>query len=292
LRNTDNSSMFFIPDNPNHAHTRVGDHLHITTAGQQHTTVRNTLSEVLEGGHFYQYTVTARIELRQIWVGGRMQYWEPIRHYDADGRLMDEPSDIEYGISFSLTDFTGQFTNLTPQTMREMPGYGRDGWVELTFFIRTEGEQDLNLEITFGNEWRRVFGVVEILSTQLEEIDLESWELAQRTAGDRANIAMVTYVAFVPPREPSVGRDGWDFDFLLWPSIIMAVAILYALGAVLLRRYKLRIHLGKRHTSYAQDEAGVAGAKTLKAKAAKPSKTKTPKVEPIAEEVGENEEPN
>ena len=263
LANPNNSSIFFTPeDTTTAAATVFGQTLDLRTLGFQHTTITNNLTETLDGNSFFEYRVTARI------LTGMTAITTPVL-YD-DGRRREEPDDVTYGISLRLDGMDGGFNNLTQQNMLRMPMVADGGWVTLSFFIRTDSMQDLSLVIEFGNQWRAVSGVMQIRDTQLIQIDQADFDDARtaiRTA-ERAerpiNMSIITEPAFVPPTEPREPSERGEFDWLVISSIILAVVIVFALVAVLLRRFKFNRHIGKKHTSYARDDASMRQGKKKK----------------------------
>ncbi|MCL2846358.1 MAG: hypothetical protein FWE38_01580 [Firmicutes bacterium] len=243
--------------------------LRINTVSHQHVVVRNNLTEDLYGsteGSFYRYSFDFRIitDLAAVAI-------TPDR-YDGDPNF-ERPDDLEWGVNVSLSEFYGGFTNLRPADLMRMPTFTHDGWVTLHFYIRVDSSRQLQLVIEFGNEFYAVQGTVEIRNTNLEEIDQfffnESRDLHdQAVAEDRhTNIAIAREHdrGYDPDDDddedtgPGAGRDR-DLDWLIIPTIIMAAALIFALFAVLLRRYQRRRHYDQKHTSYAKDDAGVRGA--------------------------------
>ncbi|MCL2569693.1 MAG: hypothetical protein FWE16_00625 [Firmicutes bacterium] len=255
----DGESMFFVPDATGQANATVFNNiLRIQTNQHQHTTVSNTLTEELQGGMFFEYQITLRI----IPGTGQAITYERIPHFNTDGFLMDEPDDIDYGITFRLDGFDGGFVDMKPYYLNRMATYhlagdGTGFWTTISFFIHSEATMDLSLVVEFGNEWRAVWAEVEIASINLVQIDEDAFNNARRNIDYDAHHRVVTEAdRTLPPIDPEpdpTRRDG-QLDFLIIPSIIMALALIFALVAFSLRRFKFKRHISKKHTSYANDE--------------------------------------
>ena len=263
--NPDNSSTFFVSETGG-IETRVnrasGTLLVDAPAFRlEPVSVQNTLTEELSGGGFFRYSI-------ELFILNDLEY-RVIEHFDDEYNRVTEPDDVEWGIGFTLEDFEGGFANLTPENIRAMDSY--DGtYTTLYFYIRAEATTDLSLVITFGNKWRSVRGGLVIRSLTLEQIEEIDWTQAHRA--DRAHIAAVTEGVFVPPPvvDPPTGRDG-QFDWLIIPSIIMALAIFLAVITFTMRRVKFNRRMRRPHTSYHMDDMGVDGASPI----AKPIKTQS-----------------
>ncbi|MCL2587580.1 MAG: hypothetical protein FWE31_05115 [Firmicutes bacterium] len=254
---------------------RQSNWLRLSTAGFQNASIENTFTKTLDGPAFFRYTVTAHLTIH----GYQMT---PPR-FDDQGELIEEPDDIEHGISLSLRNFDGGFNDIKSQDMHRMPQLG-NGWVEFAFYVRTTAEQNLNLVIQFGNEWRLVDAVLLIRETTLTRIDETDWNTARDiiTQRDRDelpnNRALATEstwsgdddgddgVTGTPPGDgnnQAPGGGAEPLDWLLIPSLILAAALIFALAAWLTRRLRFNRHMSKRYTTYAKDDAGIKGAPSL-----------------------------
>ena len=224
------------------------DWLEITTSGPpQIASVRNSHTLTLDGPAFFRYTMEINITEFEYSV---VQQW-------VDGELQDDPGDdFEFGVSFSFDGFDGEFANLQHGDL------GTE-WITLVFYLRTTSEQNLNLNISFGNEWRRVRAELLIREISLERVEQEDWDDA--TDDFEQGSALFTQAGIQddgPGDEPIERPGGPGFDWIMVSTIILAVTVIFALAMVLLRKLKFNRHMGKRHTTYAKDDAGVKGAKT------------------------------
>jgi len=260
-------SFFLVENNASNAQVSAvdavggGQFLRIQTSNYQNTSVRNTLTEVMDGGEFFEYRVTMRIVPG---TGDTLTY-EPITIFDDEGRPTEDPSDWEFGINMHLAGFEGGFSNLQPSDLRGMRSFYTDEnggeWTTLSFFIHADATSDLSLIVEFGNYRRAVWADVEILSMELVSIDSEVFNNARRSVEEDPYY----HVHFAIMNEeylPDIGGgdDGEDqerdrsLDFLIWPSIIMGAAIIFAVVAFGIRRFKFKTHIKKKHTSYAADD--------------------------------------
>jgi len=251
-----NQSLFFRPRDARAAVANVfnsrdgiNDILRIETNYFRNTVVENTLTEELSSGNFYEYRVEVRILLHEVNNARARRIWQ----FDDRWNVIDEPDDLDYGVTFRLDGFSGGFENIKPENLVNMSGHDRD-WTTLSFFINADSTRDLNLEIEFGNQWRSVWGIVEIRSMSLHQIEQEEWEQARTDAVH--GTAILTEREWTPQRPPAqdTTRERSDLNFLIIPSIIMGVTILFAIAAVSFRRIKFRRHIRMRHTSYAADD--------------------------------------
>jgi len=285
-----NGNSLFMQSNDYFDTDLTNDVLFIHSRGYTSGLITTTFAEELEAGSFYQYTVTARLNIS----GNRRLHNVG---YDDDNRpyLITEPSDVDYGINMFIQDFDGGFFNMKPGDMSVMPSIDHTGFVTFTFFIRTESSASLNLVVEFGTvidglPWREVNGVVEIREISLRQIEEIEWNNARTTHRERinndeaSNYSIVTESAFIAPPEIGDNDGGVDFNLLYIPLIIMAVAIIFAVAAFLLRRTKFNRHIGKKHTSYKNDDLGVRGADEVKAKKVKPTNIKATPATPQVEE--------
>lgn len=278
------NSLFFRSADDQFTTTFNNNVLLIQSDGHQNGSIVNNLAEELEGGAFFEYTVTARINFEST-----AARYQRIPHLDDEQNIIAEPNNVDYGISMYIEGFDGGFFNIKPEYFSSMPGgsFAADGFVTYRFFIRTEAAASLSLVINFGDggyhdlAHRAVWGSVEIREITLTQIDEPQWNNARNTHRDRlrnderSNFGIITESTFREPTE-TTPRERGQLDFLIVPSIIMAVAIILALAAFLLRRSKFNLHIGRKHTTYAKDDAGVAGAEEIKAKKVKKTEIAEP----------------
>jgi len=283
LTHENGESIFFGTNNTNDFNSNFENGiLNISTNGFQSGSVTTTLPQDLESYSFYEYTVVARVIMhgtryRRISNVGETDYGRPY--------FMREPSNIDYGVNMHLQDFDGGFFNLKPEDFTTgMPSIEHSGFASFRFFIRTGAASQVNLTISFGTEydghmWRETWATVQIREINLRSIDISGWEHARDVHRNRerndqmSNYAILTEALFQETTPPGEGdRTRGDVDWLIIvSSVIMAVAILIAVAGFLLRRTRFNFRMGKRHTSYANDTAGVRTASEIKAKKAKPS---------------------
>jgi len=244
-------------------------HLLVDSVGRRAGGVVSTQGDHIQGGIFYVFTVELAIN--------EMNSWVRRQHDLVTGELLTEPTDVDHGISFGFRNFEGGFENLRRDNTRDLIHNGN--FIELQFFVRTDVSQDLIFEITFGNEWRYVESSVVIRSINVEEITQTEWNIAYNEVrdanrdGEATNMAMVNEIGYIhTPDDPDGGGGGSGFGELsmfVIPSIILGVALIFAIAMVAIRKVKKRRRMAQGTTSYANDNAGIGGSEALVAKPVK-----------------------
>ena len=298
----DDPSLFFVASSAegstserittsiSNGNLRIETHHNNLYSDAPNTSIRGNpmFAERLDPGMYYEYTIRARLS--------NLEH-RAKRVTDEDDLPIDEPDHVDenyWGISITLEGFEGGFVHLKPEYMRHMPTVDHNYWVALTFFIKTERAEDLIPIITFGNEWRAVAGAIEIQSISLRQSNEDEWAEARDKVNqaerdeEHINIRILTEPGFV---DDGGEEEGGERDPIPWmiiiPSIVMAVCLLLAVSLVLWRKRTFFRHIGKKHTSYKMDDAGVRGAveiKDLKAKAVANPDDATENVNPADED--------
>jgi len=217
-------------------------------------TVVNTLTETLEGGNYYEYRVRLRIGFNMqgfhLCRPGNVESNDP---NDFNDSYCTNINDHDWGINFTLDGFDGGFYNLNYSQIMEMEGL-LNNYVELVFYIRPDSVQELALRVTFGDEYVAVLGEVFIREFSLRKIEEEEFQAF------RADYADASHVAFITQSHHSSDESGTPREktpvqwWILVPSLIMGVTIIFTLVMFFLRRFKFRLHIDKHHTSYASDD--------------------------------------
>jgi len=153
------------------------------------------------------------------------------------------------------------------------------GFATLSFFIHAETSLPLSLVISFSNDYYMVDATVSIIGIELVPIApidfTDAAERAEANPDDRSLAIMSESDPFVDDdNDDTTETQPWNLDFLIIPSIITAIALIFALIAFGIRRVQFKKHITKGHTSYARDNAPVTEEeiKTLKSKRAPKSK--------------------
>ncbi|MCL2850985.1 MAG: hypothetical protein FWE01_01315 [Firmicutes bacterium] len=272
--NPDGSAMFFsVGDGMRSNVIQSGNfagHIEIESIGFRNGATVSTLFDThVQSGIFYEYTVTLSIGNLM-----RSRAAEPERDLETGALLNNRPSDADFGINFGFYNFEGGLENIQPlHTNRLNPD--RDGFVDLRFFVRTDVSQDLTFEITFGNRWYFVEGFIVVRSINVREIDEGDWRTAYndvreaREAGEMTNMAIVTergYVHTPDDRPEGGGRGIGELSMFIIPSVIMGVALIFAIVMICIRKVKIKRRVAYGAASYAKDDAGIGGSEALVAK--------------------------
>lgn len=244
--------------------------LEMGTRGTQHTKVINSMTESIEADKYYAYKINVRVTIDTSELD--------LSNYDDDGKKLD---DHDYGVNFYLDGMKGGFFNVKEDWLEGLETHDGQGYAELTFYIKADSFK-LALVVEFGSDDISINASVGIKGSSLTEITQGDFEFQEGKAEERPYVSMVTG----PLDQNDDGDDGDDdgdginFDFLIIPSIITAVALIFALIAVLIRRMKFRTHIERRESSYARDDAVARGKRDIKAtKAVKNEKGKSKKSE-------------
>ena len=276
------NSLSFVTDDPAGIQARVQDGvLSLETRGFRDARAWNTITENLTAGGFYEYRLTLSIYLTHQVVNGQIQYFERKNlGWDEDNNPILEPDDADYGVNISLEGFDGGFMNMKPQYLREMPN-AEGGFATLSFFVRSDSALPLALTFSFANDYRMVHAQVAIRSMELVTIDEADFNLAAASLEEDPYNRQIAIMSESDPFEDDGNDDddtggfNWgDIDFLLIPSIIMAVALIVALVGFGIRRMKFKKHISKGNTSYARDNAGVTEEEIVSLKSKRAPKEK------------------
>ena len=257
---------------------RPSDTLYIV-ADNQSARIRSTLNETINVGVRYLYTVYVRANAFSVGLGTNNDNY--IHNPDGDP--------FPWGLSISLVngreaagderiDTYGGFINmrqedievLRRQTMNLDTVNGPVPVVRLQFVIHPGQSIDLALLIEFGSYYQPVTGQIGIVGTRLEEISETQFNSLVLSSHTRE---ITTYIR--PPAdegEPGEAAET-NFDWLILPSLIMAVAVIIAVVGTAMRRIKFKRHIAKSHTSYERDDSRSIKTAPI-AKEAKPSKPK------------------
>jgi len=248
---------FFKADDPTFTNVSVNNGiLEIRNReDSKQTRVTNTLTESLDGGKFYEYTIRVSIT-------DRNKFY--IIKRDEDGKDITEyKTKFDCGVNFKLDGFDGGFENLNNADIKSMRGYSnQNDSAELIFYVRPDMQSDLALVVEFGNDDMAVTADVFISSINLREIEEEDFNEAQRNYKDAkkkdevrgyAHISIITE-SYVPPAETKPKGSANVEWWIVAPTLIMALTIIATIVLVLLRRFKFRVHIEKGHTSYAADD--------------------------------------
>ena len=226
------------------------------------TSAKNTLTDTLDGGSFYKYTVRVRIDDTTAY---NLMKEDEIDTKDIkDIKKLKKPvNDKDWGVYFTLDGFDGGFQHLTEADIIKMQGLDTDGFAEIVFYVRPDASNQLSLVVTFGDQYNAVTGIVYIKKLTIETIDETTFDDA-KTAYDLAvkqknefgysNATFITQ-SYVPPEDngQSAGHAPIQWWYVV-PTLIMAVAVLIGIVGFLVRRYKFKFHIDKYHTSYASDD--------------------------------------
>ena len=244
-------------------------------ADNSHTKVQSVLNETIGVGARFLYTVYVRIDAINVHLD------------DADIVPNDDGDPHPWGLSIFLTDgrdaynTSGGFIHMRQSdiiaiknSQRTTIDVGTDRVEVIPFrFVINPGQSiDLALTIEFGSEYQPVTGQIGIVKTSLEEISQATFDSWVNNANTRE---IKTSIRPQPPTEPDAEPTPANFDWLVLPTIIMAIAIIIAVVGTVLRRIKFRRHIAKSHTSYERDDARSTKTAPIAKEAKKPRKLKT-----------------
>ena len=290
LAGPNGQSLAFVSDDPTGIQARVDfnptlghEVLSIQTTGFTEARIWDTMPGRFEEENWYEFQVRLRITLFRNVVGGTIQYFErKDLGYDDDGDRIFEPDDADYGVNIGLENFDGGFFNMRDEHLRAMPD-AVDGFATLSFFVNAETSIPAALSFSFANDYRKVNAQIVIASTEIRRIQQSEFDDIVELLREDPDNRQFAIISESDPFEDNDGddnepRDPWDWDFLIIPSIIMAVALIVALVGYTIRKVKFKKHISKDSSSYARDDAGITEDEivNLKSKRA-PKEPKTKK---------------
>lgn len=254
-----------------------GGVLSISTKGAAYARVSNTtMTDALVEEKSYEYKVRLSTEAAvKMACTGPDGTEHALCRKDADGVSIHKKDTTQYGITLGIKGMDGGFIDLTNKEFasgNEESFLRPNNEIELRFLIKSGTPLDLSLEVIFGNENNPVEGSIGILGLELTEITDERFYAATEDKYTR-----IITTSTVPREDEDNGeREKLDLNWLILPSIITGVAIIFAIVGFSIRKIKFKSHITKHHTSYARDDFETKipkkELKTPKAKKAKPMK--------------------
>jgi hypothetical protein len=250
----------------------------------------NSLSHTLTSGTTYEYTIAIKI------LNGQAHFRRPAvqetLHINNAGQMdsltTDTPNEADYkknygyGVNVTINNLGG-ISNLVDQNTENLDkcialadtwSNDGDGYYKLKFFIRPAETGAATIKVTFGNDYFDYTGKVRIKEISLNEsVSEDDYEKAKGLY-DKAqseNSKRMSHMSFLGDAiitdeggsgDGSGKSSGSPFEwYYIVPTAITAIAVLFALIAFLVRRFRFRLHIDKPYTSYATDDRSVRGKK-------------------------------
>lgn len=148
------------------------------------------------------------------------------KKYDADGNL------INFGANIALNGFTDSFKAINTEQIQEINNY-----VTYSFYINPTSETETFVELSLGEENNLASGYVffdDVTVTTLEQAAYN-----EQTSNLTNKMLMLT--AKAPDTEPAEEPDefvGSEFNWVIVPSILLALAIVIAIIGTMFRHVK------------------------------------------------------
>ena len=263
---------------------KAGEQLEIRNINTEKTvSAKNSLTETLDAGEFYEYRVRAYISPNAT----ATHICEPkITQSIEKGVIKYEREDCAdaadhvYGVNFRLDGFEGGFENLKYADIQNMKGLDAEGYAELVFYIRPDNTNELALVVEFGNSTFSYATTVYIKSISLKKITTDDFTLAKESY-DKEKAIFDKENKKKKPNQDELKRSAFEHTFMSFitqswnpeeetnttpktrqpfqwhiivPSLIMGAAVLIALIGFLVRRFKFKLHMDKKYTTYASDD--------------------------------------
>ncbi len=136
-----------------------------------------------------------------------------------------------YGATISLTEINKEFN-----------GINTNGeWKEYTFYINTTDDVEVNVRLSLGNGNALTKGTVFFTNISVETIEQDTYYSSIKPLEDDDTIDNIMAIGSTKVEDKNDDNtktdSGTNFDWLILPTLITAVALIIAVVAVMVRKY-------------------------------------------------------
>lgn len=136
-----------------------------------------------------------------------------------------------YGATISLTELNKEFT-----------GINTNGeWKEYTFYINTTDDVEVNVKLSLGNGNALTKGTVFFTNISVEKIEQDNYYSSIKPLEDDETIDNIMAIGSTKVEDKNDDNNntdsGTNFDWLIIPTLITAIALIIAVVAVTIRKY-------------------------------------------------------
>jgi hypothetical protein len=227
------SQNFVGFDNPNSANENNSNVLMIGATTDAHYTYTSDLSYKVTASEYYKLSVFVK-------TSGLSQLSENLQ-------LDENDNPIEYGASLALTGFSEKFNAINSQLESVNNEY-----LEYVFYINSNADKDFSVVLGLGSEDALTKGYAFFSNITFEKIDEETYEestLTLTSENPPTNIINLQNVEAEDEEEEDEEEqtpEGMDFDFLLFPTLLLGIALLVAIIGYSIRQIKFNKIIRKR----------------------------------------------
>lgn len=205
--------------NPNHPQNEDGYVLMIESSQDTYYGYKANNKVKLTADNYYKITVMAKTSV--------------VYQNDEDSKVLVKNSKTEYypfGASINLNGIEARFTGIDTE----------GEWKEYTVYVNCTKDAEFTVELALGTENAYTSGAVYFSNVNIEKIEQQAYVdgVAVLETENPDNIMAIGDTDVKEETEEETDGSGITFDWLLVPSIITAVAILYAVIASIYRNTK------------------------------------------------------
>ena len=136
-----------------------------------------------------------------------------------------------YGATISLTELNKEFT-----------GINTNGeWKEYTFYINTTDDVEVNVKLSLGNGNALTKGTAFFTNISVEKIEKDNYYSSIKPLEDDDTIDNIMAIGSTKVEDKNDDNNntdsGTNFDWLIIPTLITAIALIIAVVAVTIRKY-------------------------------------------------------
>ena len=226
-----NSSSLENPGHPEDENSKV---LMIKSSVDTYYAYASNMTYKLESGKFYQITVKVKTQ-------NMAQDEENKQYKDSDNK-----NAYPYGASIVANGIDASFVGIVT-----------DGeWKTYTIYINNTADNEITLELGIGSENAKTKGTVYYSCAEINVIDqnqyLDGIEVLED--GDVDNVLAIGSTDKPEEKDENENNNSSvQFDWLVVPSLIFGIVILFAVGAVLYRNVKKKSHKKVAPKEYSRD---------------------------------------
>lgn len=152
---------------------------------------------------------------------------------DDDNKTQINKTDKYYpfGATISLTELNKEFS-----------GINTNGeWKEYTFYINTTDDVEVNIKLSLGNANALTKGTAFFTNITVEKIEQDDYYSSIKSLEDDETIDNIMAIGSTKIEENNDGNNdtdsGTNFDWLILPTLITAIALIIAVVAVMIRKF-------------------------------------------------------